>query len=208
MPKITDLKKQKNTPRVNVYIDDKFAFGTSLEVVLKHGLKKDRELSQDEIGELEKESGVEKIYGRALRFTSLRPRSEKEIKLWFKRKNIDSPLTEEVFNKLKNIRLIDDETFAKWWVGQRREFRPRSKMALISELKQKGIVREIIDKVLREIDTSSELEFAKRVALKKLRVLSGLPFDKKKKKLFGFLGRRGFSWETANKTIDELLQRE
>lgn len=208
MPKITDLKKQKNTTRVNVYIDDKFAFGTSLEMVLKYGLKKDKELSQDKIGELEKESDIGKIYARVLRFASLRPRSEKEIKLWFKRKNIDSSLGTEVFNKLKNIGLVDDGAFAKWWVGQRREFRPRSKIALISELKQKGIAREIIDEVLEGVDTSSELEFAKRVALKKLRVLSGLPFDKKKKKLFGFLGRRGFSWETANKTIDELLQRE
>lgn len=208
MPKITDLKKQKNTTRVNVYIDDKFAFGTSLEMVLKYGLKKDKELSQDKIGELEKESGFGKVYARVLRFASLRPRSEKEIKLWFKRKNIDSSLGTEVFNRLKNIGLVDDESFTKWWVGQRREFRPRSKMALMSELKQKGVARDIIDKVLQEIDTSSELEFAKRVALKKLRVLSGLPFDEKKKKLFGFLGRRGFSWETANKTIDELLQKE
>lgn len=208
MPKITDLKKQKNTTRVNVYIDDKFAFGTSLEMVLKYGLKKDKELSQDKIGELEKESSFGKVYARVLRFASLRPRSEKEIKLWFKRKNIDSSLGTEVFNRLKNIGLVDDESFTKWWVGQRREFRPRSKMALMSELKQKGIAGDIIDKVLQEIDTSSELEFAKRVALKKLRVLSGLPFDEKKKKLFGFLGRRGFSWETANKTIDELLQKE
>lgn len=208
MPTITSIEKQKKTGRVNVFIDGRFSFGTSLEAVLRHGVRKDKEIDEETIGKLKEESNLEKVYGRLLRFSTIRPRSEKEIKLWFKRKNIDPSLGAEVFNKLKNVGLVDDGAFAKWWIEQRREFRPRSKMALTSELKQKGIAREIIDEVLQEINTSSELEFAKRVALKKLRALSGLPFGEKKRKLFGFLGRRGFSWETANKSIDELLKRE
>lgn len=207
MPTITSIKKQKKSGRVNVFVDGKFSFGASLETLLKHGVKKDKEIDEERVRKLKEESDLEKVYGRLLRFSTIRPRSEKEIKLWFKRKNVDSLLVSQVFNKLKNTGLVDDETFAKWWIEQRKEFRPKSKIALTSELKQKGISGEVISKILGEMDISSELEFAKRVALKKLRVLSGLPFDEKKRKLLGFLGRRGFSWETAKKAIDEILEK-
>lgn len=208
MPTITSIEKQKKTGRVNVFIDGEFSFGMSFETLLKHGIKKDKDIDEEAIRKFKEESNLEKVYGRLLRFSTIRPRSEKEIKLWFKRKNIDPELVAGAFNKLKSMGLVGDEEFAKWWVGQRREFRPRSKIALVSELRGKGIAKETIDEVLQEMGKSSELEFAKRVGLKKLRAVSGLPDRDKKKRLLAFLAMRGFSYDTAKEAIDELLEKE
>lgn len=207
MPKVTQIAPQKDKNRVNIFLDGKFAFGVSLELVLKRGIKVGKELSEDQLKQLEKESDIEKIYARALRFATVRPRSEKEIERWFKRKAIEPQKTAEVFNRLKSLKLVDDEEFAKWWISQRSQFRPKGKIALIAELKQKGLGREIIEKALEKQDLP-ERELAKEAAAKKFAGLSKLSVEKKKEKLLSFLGRRGFSWEAAKDAVDEILKEE
>ena len=49
MPQITLLKLQKNQKRVNIFLDDKFAFGLDLEMVVKLGLKKSQVLKKIEV---------------------------------------------------------------------------------------------------------------------------------------------------------------
>lgn len=208
MPKVTDLKKQKRTTRVNVYIDDKFSFGASLEILLKHGIKKDKEIGDDDLRKLKDESGFEKIYGKVLRFSTIRPRSEKEIKLWFKRKGVPQDLQNNLFGRLKRLGLADDSIFASWWIEQRNQFRPKSKRALFLELRQKGIERDLINSILEEKSDISEIDLAKKVVMGKLKRVASLSREDAGRYLFGLLSRRGFSWETARKAIDETLEKE
>lgn len=208
MSKITDLKKQKRTARVNVYIDDKFSFGTSLETLLKHGIKKDKEISDEDLRKLKDESRDEKTYGKVLRFSTIRPRSEKEIKLWFKMKGVPQDLQKSLFSRLKKLGFADDSMFASWWIEQRNQFRPKSKRALFLELRQKGIEKELINSILEEKSDISEIDLAKKAAAGKMRRVASLSREDARKYLFGFLSRRGFSWEIARKAIDEALEKE
>lgn len=208
MPSITDLKKQKKSQRVNVYIDGEFAFGISLEGILKRGLKVGKNIEAELVEQLKKETGFERVHDRVLRFATLRPRSEREIKMWLARKGVDEKIGQRVLEKLKGLKLIDDGTFSKWWVDQRNQFRPKSKRALFQELREKGIEKETIEEVLGQIDAESELELAKKVLAKKIKRLSSLPFKEKRERLLSFLGARGFSWDTATRAVDEVLQRE
>lgn len=208
MFKVTDLKKQKRTARVNVYIDDKFSFGTSLETLLKHGIKKDKEISDEDLGKLKDESRDEKTYGKVLKFSTIRPRSEKEIRLWFRRKGVPQDLQNKLFSRLKKLELADDSIFTSWWIEQRNQFRPKSKKALFLELRQKGIEKDLINSILEEKSDISEIDLAKKVVAKKIRRVASLSREDAGKYLFGLLSRRGFSWETARKAIDETLEKE
>lgn len=205
MPEITKVKRQKDEKRVNVYLDGKFAFGISLEAVLKHGLEKGKIVSQEFIDNLRDEAEEGKVYNHVLRFATLRPRSEKEIKLWFRRKKVLPAVGEAVFNRLKNLDLVDDEKFAKWWAEQRAEFRQKSRRMLSMELRQKGVSRDVIEKVLAEVDIPDEIALARKAAEKKLRTLRG-DFEEQRKKLSEFLARRGFNWSTIKQVIDELVR--
>lgn len=149
----------------------------------------------------------EKIYNKVLRFATLRPRSEKEIKFWFKRKRVYfsqnklvyPEVAEGVFNRLKSLGLVDDAAFAKWWVDQRLTFRPKSQRVLSMELSQKGVNREIIDQALEVVDDKS---VASNLARGRLTKLMHLPPEVRQKKLSDFLARRGFSWEVIKKVVD------
>ena len=207
MPIITAIKPQKRAGRVNVFVDGRFAFSLAAETLVKAALKINQEISPEEIQKLIEEDDFLKVYDRALKFLSFRPRSEKELKDWFFKKNIGEETQKLIFQRLKDLGYINDEEFAKWWIEQRMTFRPTGERLLLLELRQKGIAPELIATLLSSyVAKGSELELAKKVAEKKMRPLRNLPVPELKQKLMTRLARRGFAWETIEEALDEVLK--
>ena len=77
------------------------------------------------------------------------------------------------------------------------------------ELEQKGIDKEIIEKVCSKTtdESKTELDLALKVINKKVRYLQHLPFNELKIKISNLLARRGFNWDTIHKVIDSLVQK-
>jgi len=142
----------------------------------------------------------EKILNKVYRFLSLRPRSEKEVADYLKKRKIFSPDFEKILKTLKRQKLINDLEFAKWWIEQRETFKPKGKIALRSELKQKGIPEEIIEKALIHINEKS---LAKKALAKKIEVYRSFHPEEFLRKISQFLSYRGFSWQTIEKIILE-----
>lgn len=207
MPTITRIKQQKDANRTNIYLDGKFAFGIPLEILLKYHLNVDKELSEETIKVLKDEDTEERIYARAVNFSTIRPHSEKEIRDWFKRKKVPEDVVEVVFNRLKNLDLVDDLHFSKWWIEQRQTFRPKPKRFIQFELRKKGVKNEIITELLSEWGPENEESIALSIAEKRHKRLTNLPVDEQRKKLSGFLARRGFSWSKVKKVVDQLVEK-
>ena len=202
MPTITAIKPQKNKKRVNIYLDGKFGFGIDLGNFVTLGLKVERELSDKEVEEIVKKSEFQKTLDKLLRFATLRPRSEKEIKDWFKRRKVYESLHKELFKRLNRLDLIDDTKFAQWWVEQRNSFKPRGKRALEMELRMKGIKKEIIREVLEETEVD-EKKIAKELLDKKSYRWKNLPKREARAKMSAFLARKGFNWEVIEKVLEK-----
>lgn len=203
MPRITSIKPQKNQKRVNIYLDGKFGFGLDLENFLKLGLKVGEELSEDEIEKIIKKAEFQKTLDKLLKFASLRPRSQKEIRDWFRRKKVYPGLRKELTTKLKKLDLVDDEKFAAWWVGQRTTFKPRGYLALIYELRLKGIDKKVVEKVLEEINLDEE-KVALNLLKNKMYKWEKLSGREAREKMASFLSRKGFSWEIIEKVLRKL----
>jgi len=202
MGKITALSVQKrNRERVNVYIDDEFAFG--LAYIAAARLRVGQELSPDEIKALQSQDTIEKAKDSAYRLISLRTRSVAEIQRNLSKKGYDPHVIEQVITRLIELGFLNDETFAQYWVEQRDAFKPRGHMALRQELLQKGISQRIIDNALI---VSDETTAARTAAQKKARQLTRYSEDEFKKKLGQFLQRRGFQYALIREVIDELWQ--
>ncbi|OGM26666.1 hypothetical protein A3D00_00970 [Candidatus Woesebacteria bacterium RIFCSPHIGHO2_02_FULL_38_9] len=149
------------------------------------------------------------IYDRLLKFATLRPRSEKEILNWFKRKKIDSDLQKDLFNRLKHLNLVNDLEFTRWWIEQRNTFRPMGVRRLKVELALKGVDRTIIEKVLDEqIKPDEQKNYAKRLLSQKIDHHEKLDSLKVSKKAFEFLARRGFDFGLIKEVIDEFNLKE
>ncbi len=207
MFKITDIQIQKrDSQRLNVYLDGEFGFGVSRTVA--PWLKIGSELSSEKIAELKSKDEVEKAYQRALNYLSYRERSEEEVRRNLSKYEVSDIVIEEILERLRLNALVSDKRFAEKWVENRAVFRPRSRRALSSELYQKGISSAIIEEVLAQVD---EYEMAYKAAQKKIRQFQKLEWTEFRKKLNGYLGRRGFSYgvcaEVVNKVWEEIEAR-
>jgi len=194
---ITALKIQKRDKgRVSVYLDNEFAFGLSRLVA--GWLSVGQELSDEKIYELQDTESREKAYQRAVNFLSYRPRSELEIRRNLIKHDTPEDCIEETLERLRRLDLVSDQQFAETWVENRSTFRPRGRRALYSELRAKGIHNETIDSVLEDLD---EDDLAYQAAQKKIRQFRNLEWPEFKKKMLGFLARRGFNYGVSAPTI-------
>ncbi len=204
MATVTAVKPQKSKKRVNIYLDGKFGFGLDLENFVKLGLKVEQELSEKEIAEIVKKGEFQKTSDKLVRFATLRPRSEKEVNDWLRKKKVHESLHEDLLEKLTNLELLDDEKFANWWVEQRLSFKPRGERVLMAELRQKGIDKGVAESVINKADINEE-KIAKLVLEKKAYKWDKYEGFEKRKKLSDFLARKGFGWATINKVVKELV---
>lgn len=195
--KVTGIKLQKkNRQRVNVYLDGEFAFGLSR--ITAGWLQVGQELSKEKILELKDRDTFEVAYQRTLKYIEIRERSVTEIQRYLKKNAVSDEISEQVIDRLKHAGLLDDERFVQMWIENRNEFRPRSPKALRMEMRYHGIDDELIDRSLETID---EHELAYKAAKKYARKLEKLDWQDFRKKLYGYLGRRGFNYEIAAEVI-------
>lgn len=138
---------------------------------------------------------------RTLHFLSFRPRSEKEVIDYLKKKKVDSITALKILNKLKEHKFLNDEEFTKWFIEQRTKNRPRAARVISFELKQKGISDELIENSRSAI--KSDAEMATELVEKRFSRYKNLPKAEIYQKLGRYLSARGFNWEIIKKSIDE-----
>ena len=202
MGKITALTRQKRNPdRINVYLDGVFAFGVA--AITAVSLRVGQTLTQSQIDSLQGTDLEEKAKNVAIRFIEYRPRSISETRQHLQKKEYPEDVIERVLDRLAAVDLLNDTAFARYWVEQREAFKPRSRMALQQELRQKGIDRAVIETAVAELD---ELAAATQAAQAKARRWRTLPEQEFNKKLAGFLQRRGFNYEIVREVTEALWQ--
>lgn len=201
MNKITAIEpQQKNPQRVNIYLDGEFVFG--LARITAGWLMVGQELTEEKIASLQAEDATETAYQKALHFLSYRPRSSAEVRQNLLKRGIPDALVEETVNRLQRAGLVNDQEFARTWIENRNTFHPRSKSALRMELRRKGLSDEIVQPVLDEQVDEEALAF--EAARKYARRLAGLEWFEFRRKLSGFLARRGFSYTTLSPVVSEV----
>jgi regulatory protein len=138
---------------------------------------------------------------KSLKFLSFRPRSEKEVREFLKKKGFLSPTIEPTIERLTELKFLNDEDFARWWTEQRQKSRGRGKIVIKQELAQKGIERVTVDETLG--DAQDDYKTAKEVFEKYKHRYVGMEFNEYYRKAGGFLQRRGFSWDVVKKILDQ-----
>lgn len=198
--RITAIEPQARHPnRFNLYIDDRFALGLSALVAAK--LHVGEVLSAADLAALDEADAFENAHERALRFLEPRPRSTAEVREHLRKKQLAPELIDRVIARLTDAGLLDDAAFAKYWVDNREQFRPRAGRALRFELRRKGLSSSDIQAAIGDVD---EAESAYRAGVARAKRLSGLEHREFMEKLGAFLMRRGFNYGTAKDAAERL----
>ena len=202
--KVTALTpQQKNKDRVNVYLDNKFAFG--LAAIIAARLKVGQTLGDGEIAHLRGLDEVEEAYNKSLKYLSYRPRSRSELERYLNGKKLPAEAIAKVIARLEQAQFVNDGEFARFWVENREHFAPRGKRALRTELRQKGLSDADVETALSEVDeTASAYEAGRKRAAR----MHGLDRETFHRRLSGFLQRRGFGYEVTKTVVARLWKEQ
>lgn len=194
---ITKVEIQKNHDnRCNLYLDDEFYAGVSLELVVKYHIKAGVILEKQELDNLILEDEKGKALSKAVKYLGANLKTKKQLRDYLKKKEYNPQTIDFVISKMEEYDYLNDENFAKAYILT--YSKKYGKLKLKSELKLKGVSDEIIDKYLDDFKS----ENIESVALKYLKNKERT-FDTFQK-LSRFLYSRGYEFDDINACINSL----
>jgi regulatory protein len=188
--------------RANVFIDGKFSFALSLDVIYKYGLKPGMLIDAEKLASLLREDGEAKALTTAANFIGYRPRSKAEVRTRLEKDEWSEEVIARVLERLEAAKMLGDAEFATAWVGARERSKPRGSRLLAQELRQKGIAKEEIEAALPDAD--AEIENALAALAKLERKLAPYTGRDREQKAIEHMTRRGFGYSV----IKAALRRE
>ncbi|MBI2360046.1 MAG: regulatory protein RecX [Deltaproteobacteria bacterium] len=134
----------------------------------------------------------EEALNRALRFLGYRPRSEAEVRDKLSHLGFSQPVVETTLERLRHLKILNDEIFARDWTRGRVEERGYGPLRIERELRQKGIDKALIAEVVREtFGQESGRERAKKLLERRFKD-KDLSDTKTQRRAIAFLQRRGY----------------
>ena len=172
------------------------------DTIVRFMLSRDKVISEEELKEIQ--DFTQFSYGKnlALYQLSIKARTEKEVREYLKKYDIDENIISQVIINLKEDKWINDNQYAYAIINANHLSGDKGPYVLTQKLTQKGISKSTIEETLKEFDSS---EVAQRVANKLLKKYEGkLPARALQDKIIQNLTNKGFSYSDAKSAFDEL----
>src|SRR6478736_3513224 len=148
------------------------------------------------------------VLAAALRFLEARPRSTVEVRRRLLTRGYRADLVEACVQRLLDLDILDDAAFARTWVESRDRARPRGERALRSELRGKGIDRQVVDGILEARTTeqpAADADAARRVLERHASALARVADPRaQRQRAYALLARSGFDSDVALEAIGRL----
>lgn len=197
---ITKIEIQKkNKQRVNLYLDNEFYCGLSLETIMKNHLKEGQSLSDDNVSYLINQTEKENALNKAIGYISKSQKTKKQVKDYLIKKGYDEELSFYVLEKLEEYHFVDDEQFAKNYIKYKNKSNGSKKIKM--ELKQKGVPEELVNITIE--DYANDRDGIEQVARK---YLKNKELDiKTKQKAYRHLLARGYNYEDITFILNKIF---
>lgn len=209
---ITRITTQKrNNQRYSIYIDngsgEQFGFGVDEDVLIQFGLRKGLELDDELITQISHEDEIKKALHMCYSFLSYRMRSEQEVVMYLKKKNIDDPIVTQVIEQLSKQQYINDLEFAKSYVRDKKRFSSKGPLVILKELQEKGVSDSESRQALREFPEEEQLEVALQFITKKAGQAKKESHKALRQKLGLQLQQKGYTYEIIEEALNNLPEK-
>ena len=112
-------------------------------------------------------------------------------------REIPAEIYEPLLDRFEEAGLINDLTFAETIVASRRASRGLSASSIKRELRTKGISEDLIERVTQAITAEEEFSLATSLAIRRARSMTNLAPEVRKRRLVGFLQRKGYGQQAV-----------
>ena len=183
-------------------LDHQQTFYITEDTIVRFMLSRDKVISKEELTEIQ--DFAQFSYGKnlALYHLSFKARTEKEVRDYLVKYEIDDKTIPQVIQALKEENWINDRQYAYSIINANQLSGDKGPYVLAQKLSQKGIAKSTIEEVLKDFDFS---EVTHRVAEKLLKKYTGkLPARALQDKIIQNLTNKGFSYADAKNAFDDL----
>lgn len=183
-------------------LDHQQTFYITEDTIVRFMLSRDKVISKEEFTEIQ--DFAQFSYGKnlALYHLSFKARTEKEVREYLKKYDIEDTIASQVIANLKDENWINDHQYAYSIINANQLSGDKGPYLLSQKLAQKGVPKSTIESVLKDFDFT---EVAQRVAEKLLKKYTGkLPARALQEKIIQNLTNKGFSYSDAKGAFDNL----
>lgn len=156
-------------------------------------------------------SASRSTYDRALDLLEVRARSVTELRRALLRKGEPEPDVDAAIERLRSAGLLDDANFARQFARSKALGAGHSRRRIQQELGKRGVARDVSDAAIEDVfedEAVDEDASIERVARKKLRMLSKADEPTRRRRLYGFLARRGYDSDDIQRVMRTLIGNE
>jgi len=196
--KVTAIKQQqKDTNRASIYLDGVYSFSLTLDQLIEEKLKVSAEITPEKLKILKKKSADGKIKQRSMEWLMMRPRSEREFRIYLRQKNVSEELVDALTISMTKSGLLSDINFTRWFVDVKNR-QLKSNKEIVFLLRQKGVSKNIIQDAFQELECDDKSKLLQLISKKRgLRKLNNLD------KLKNYLVRKGYSFSDVKEALTE-----
>ena len=197
--------------RFDVQVDGKQLATVSLDAVERLGLGVGLALDPDRERQILEAAEALAVYDRALNMLASHGRSSRDLRKRLIQKGEPAPLVDQAIARLTTIGLLDDAQFARSLARSKAVGQGASKRRVQQEMFKRGVARDVADEAIAEVfeeEAVDESENAEAAARKKLRSLGGVDAETRRRRLYGFLARRGYAPDAIRETLEKVLGEE
>ncbi len=150
------------------------------------------------------DSQLKQAWLTSLRLLTATPKSRRDLSKKLLDKGYPEAVVQETLDQLEKQGFLSDLTYAKNLVSRLTHEKPSGRRKISFELKRRGVPAKIQEELLAEIDSTSESQKALELAEAKWQSWARLPDEKRRKRLYDYLMRRGFDFQIARETLEHL----
>ena len=183
-------------------LDHQQTFYITEDTIVRFMLSRDKVISKEEFTEIQ--DFAQFSYGKnlALYHLSFKARTEKEVREYLKKYDIEDTIASQVIANLKDENWVNDRQYAYSIINTNQLSGDKGPYVLAQKLAQKGISKSTIEDIQNDFDFT---EVAQRVAEKLLKKYTGkLPARALQEKIIQNLTNKGFSYSDAKSAFDNL----
>ena len=198
--KITKLEKKKKLYLME--LDSQQKYYVTEDTIVRFMLSRDKIITQQEFDKIQAFAQFSYAKNLALYHLFFKARTEKEVREYLNKHNIDLQIASQVISNLKEDNWINDRQYAYTIVNTNQLSGDKGPYSLLQKLSQKGVVKTTIEEVLNEFDFS---QVAQRIAEKLFKKYDGkLPARALQEKIIQNLANKGFSYADAKWAFEQL----
>lgn len=179
---------------------------TSHDVVFDDAEIDGGEIGAAEIDDVDSEIASPDVETALLRALTRRDMSEREVRTWLSSRDVPENDVEEWVERMQRLGYVDDLRMATHLVDKLVARGGKGRGVIVQKLTERGIDRGTASEAVSHLDDDSQQQQATELAVARASRMGTLTDEAARRRLHGFLARRGFSSTVIREAVHHALR--